>query len=317
MKFKLTVAAALVAALSCGLVGCSRSGSSSDPNSGPLEQTDTIASTLIMGGPPEMKTRADGLPGLERRYDVVFGRYIVTDTGGPVTVNALRDGQIDAANIFTTNPALASEDFVVLEDPEHNFAAQNVVPLLRKDKDTPGLRTTLDAISAQLTTDGLIAMNSQLSAGTGAADVAARWLTARNLATPGDALADTEITVASANFAENTVLGEIYAQALELQGARVNRRINLGSREDTYRALQAGTIDLVPEYSGSLLVHVDRNATEVTSEEVLAALHEALPEELEVLTPAAAENSDAVVVTAATAEKYHLTSIADLAEPAP
>ena len=89
---------------------------------------------MIFGGPPEFKTRADGIPGLKKNYGVEFGKYTVTDVGGPVTVNALKRGQVDAADLFTTDPAIAANDFVILEDPKSNFAAQNVVPIINKAK---------------------------------------------------------------------------------------------------------------------------------------------------------------------------------------
>jgi osmoprotectant transport system substrate-binding protein len=72
------------------------------------------------------------------------------------------------------------------------------------------------------------------------------------------------VAVGSADFPENQVLAEIYAQALEKQGLRV-RRQSAAKREVYYKAIDAGTIDLVPEYTNSLLSFVlrqkDPNAT--------------------------------------------------------
>ncbi len=93
--------------------------------------------------------------------------------------------------------------------------------------------------------------------------------------------------------------------------------MNIGSREKYYPALEAGSIDLMPEYSGTLLTHIDKTATAVTSEEVYEALGQALPENLVALAQSEAQNSDSVVVTSETAEKYSLVSLEDLAKPAP
>ena len=76
---------------------------------------------MIMGGPAEFKTRAAGLLGLKEKYGVEFGQFKVTDTGGPVTVNALKNGQIDAANLFTTDPAIAANDFVDPRGPRERL----------------------------------------------------------------------------------------------------------------------------------------------------------------------------------------------------
>ena len=121
------------------------------------------------------------------------------------------------------------------------------------------------------------------------------------------------IVVGSANFPESILLGEIYAGALEAKGVKVEKKLNLGSREVYLKALEDGSIDLLPEYNGYLLGYYDPQATASGPDEVLAALKTKLPSTLTVLNQAAAEDTDAVVVTKATADKYHLTSIGDLA----
>ena len=116
MKTKLRRDCAAVArtALTLGLSGCgSELGSSATRSGG-----GTIASQMIFGGPPEFKTRPDGIPGLKKNYGVEFGKYTVTDTGGPVTVNALKRGQVDAADLFTTDPSIEANDFVDPRGPE-------------------------------------------------------------------------------------------------------------------------------------------------------------------------------------------------------
>jgi osmoprotectant transport system substrate-binding protein len=135
------------------------------------------------------------------------------------------------------------------------------------------------------------------------------------LATSGDsspAASDT-IVVGSANFQENVLLAEIYAGALSAKGVKVEKKLNIGSRETYIPGLEDGSIDLIPEYSGVLLQYFKKDATEVTSDDVLAALKTAVPAKLTVLDQSTAEDKDAIVVTKETAAKYNLTSIADLA----
>ncbi|MGZ4591579.1 MAG: ABC transporter substrate-binding protein [Actinomycetes bacterium] len=115
-----------------------------------------VAGKLTFGGPPEFKTRPDGIPGLKKNYNVTFGSYKVLDAGGPLTVNALKNGQIDAGDIFTTDPSITKNGFVVLEDPKNNFAAQNVLPLINKAKASDNVKSTLNAVSAKLDTQTLI-----------------------------------------------------------------------------------------------------------------------------------------------------------------
>lgn len=139
---------------------------------------------LTMAGPPEFAERAVGLPGLEETYDVtVDGFEPIADGGGPATVDALVGGDVQAANIFSTNPAIEAEGLVVLEDPEGHFAAQNVVPVVRQDRLTADAQAALDAVSAELTTDDLVALNLRVSGEEKVepATAAADWLEERGL----------------------------------------------------------------------------------------------------------------------------------------
>jgi osmoprotectant transport system substrate-binding protein len=140
-----------------------------------------VAGDLTLGGPPEFKTRPDGIPGLEENYGVTFGSYRTLDAGGPLTENALKNGQIDAGDIFTTDPLIVSENWVVLDDPEANFAAQNVVPLINKSKASETVTSTLNAVSAKLDTDSLIELLTRVYAKEDPATVAKDWLSSVGL----------------------------------------------------------------------------------------------------------------------------------------
>lgn len=322
MNRKSLLTTGAVAALALGLAACGQAGSSSSSGSsasasGSSSATKTIASGLIMGGPPEFKTRADGLPGLEKNYGVVFGKYTVTDVGGPVTVNALKNGQIDAADLFTTDPSIEANGFVVLKDPKSNFAAQNVVPIVNKDKATDGVKKVLDGISAKLTTQSLSELVGKVQNDKEDPDKVARaWLASAGLDASGSSARGTTLTVGSANFPENVVLANIYGDALTAQGAKVTKRLNIGSREKYFPALKSGSLDLFPEYTGTILTYLDKSATATSPDDVLAALQKALPSNLVALDKSEAQDSDAIVVTKQTAEKYGLSSIGDLAKPA-
>jgi osmoprotectant transport system substrate-binding protein len=133
---------------------------------------------VIFGGPPEIVRRADGLPGFKKHYDLEFKEFKALDAGGPLTVDALKTNAIQAGDIFTTDPAIKANNFVVLEDPKNNFAAQNVVPLIVAAKASDEVKQALDAVSAKLDTQTLIDLLTKLSAPDkpDAAKVAADWL---------------------------------------------------------------------------------------------------------------------------------------------
>lgn len=120
------------------------------------------APNLVLGGPPEWAERPSGVPGLSEVYGLEFASFRPLAAGSNLTVQSLLNGQIDAANIFTTDPAIAENDLVVLEDPESLFAAQNVVPLISEDAVTPEIETALNEVSSSLTTEELSAMMSEV-----------------------------------------------------------------------------------------------------------------------------------------------------------
>ena len=133
------------------------------------------------GAPSAFQTRPSGLPGLRQKYslDISPGNFVaINDGGGPVTVRALVNGRVTAANIFSTSPAIPQNHLAVLEDPEHNFLAGNIVPLVNSQKKSDHLKDVLDAVSAKLTTAGVAGLNAAVSGNSGVdPDQAARtWV---------------------------------------------------------------------------------------------------------------------------------------------
>ncbi|MFE9767486.1 ABC transporter substrate-binding protein [Streptomyces sp. NPDC005808] len=121
------------------------------------------------------------------------------------------------------------------------------------------------------------------------------------------------LVVGSANFPENQLLAEIYAQALEAKDLKVTRKFDIGAREVYYDQVVKGGISVFPEYNGALLaVAVDKTSTATSTAEINAELKAKLPSSVEILDSAAAEDKDSVTVTSETAEKYNLKTLADL-----
>ncbi len=130
---------------------------------------------------------------------------------------------------------------------------------------------------------------------------------------PSDSAAGGTLTVSSANFTESEIIGNLYAEALKDAGFTVETKFNIGTREAYIPALSDGSIDLIPDYTGNLLLFLDKNADVSSPASIISALPAALGEKkLAMLTAAPAEDKDAVVVTRATAEKWNLKTIEDL-----
>ncbi len=132
---------------------------------------------VVFGGPPEIQERPDGTPGIKETYGCTFKSFSALEPGA-ITTKALLDNTVQAADIFTTDAAIEANNLVVLEDPKNNFAAQNVVPLINKDKASDAVKEALNAVSAKLDTKTLLDLNSRLNAPDKPeyADVAKEWL---------------------------------------------------------------------------------------------------------------------------------------------
>jgi osmoprotectant transport system substrate-binding protein len=129
-----------------------------------IEDITRLCPTIAFGGPPEFQQRPYGVPGLQRNYGCTFREFRALDAAGPLTVAALRDGTVQAADLFTTDASIPQNDFVVLADPRSNFAAQNVVPLINRSKTgDPRVTEVLNRISSQLDTAVLTDLNRRLA----------------------------------------------------------------------------------------------------------------------------------------------------------
>ena len=149
-----------------------------------LADIGRLCPTMAFGGPPEFQTRPYGIPGIQKTYGCTFKEYRSLDAGGPLTVAALRDGSIQAADLFTTDASIPNNDFVVLADPQSNFAAQQVVPLVNGNKLTnPAAADVLNLISQKMDTATLTDLNRRLDAPDkpDPAQVARDWLSAAGI----------------------------------------------------------------------------------------------------------------------------------------
>ncbi|MGD1257719.1 glycine betaine ABC transporter substrate-binding protein [Mycobacterium seoulense] len=278
-----------------------------------------LAETLVFGSGPECPTELLCLPLLRARYGLTFKKFRVTDAGGPRTVEALETGAIQVGVLFTTDPRLLAGDFVLLEDDRHAQPAESVTPILREELGVAygaHLAATIDAVSAELTTERLAELNRRVLLGSSPAAAAAEFLTERRRS-PTPCAPRTNrpaIVVGSANFTESVTVAELYAHALADAGFPVERRLGIGNRDTYFPLLRDAAVDLVPEYVGSLLAYLDGSRGGIPdAHQAHAALAQALQGTgLAALQPAPAENKNGIVVTAATAARHGLRRISDL-----
>ena len=281
-----------------------------------------LSTTLKLGGPPECPDRPFCLIGLKDTYGLEFAEFVPLDAGGPLTVQALTGGQVDVGLLFTSDAAIANNNFVLLEDDKHLQLADNVVPVLRQEvlDANPKVADLLNTVMERLTQEELTNLNVAITTDAKPVpDVARDWIAAQNFDAVSAGL-EGNVIVGSTNFPEQEILGEIFAQMLEANGATVERKFQLGNREIVFPALESGEIDILAEYAATALEFVNGGAGQATTDP--AATTEALkaalePKGLTALNFAEATDQNGFVVTQATATEYGLTKISDLAKPAP
>jgi osmoprotectant transport system substrate-binding protein len=282
----------------------------------------SIASTLVLGGPPECPQRPFCLLGLQKTYGLDFKQFVPLDTAGPLTIQALTSGQIQVGMLLTSDPAIATEDFVLLQDDKHLQLADNIVPVVRKSMiaANPAVATVLNTVISRLTQEQLTDLNKAVTVDLQSVpDVASQWIKAQNFDSVSAGLQG-KIIVGSTNFYEQEVLGEIFAQVLASNGATVERKFQLGNREIVFPALESGQIDVLTEYAATALEFVNGGAGQATTDPkaTTEALNAALtPKGLVALDYAEATDQNGYVVTRTTSDRYGLVRISDLAKLAP
>lgn len=145
----------------------------------------TTEGNLTLAGNPELESRPYGPDGLESFYDLPKDKisfHAISDSGGPLTVEALKNGTVDVADIYTTSPALDKTGkevkLVELKDPKRLILPQNVVPLLREESVAEDARNVINEVQEKLSTRALLEMNRRNSGEEKAepATIAKDWL---------------------------------------------------------------------------------------------------------------------------------------------
>ncbi|RBM10706.1 glycine/betaine ABC transporter substrate-binding protein [Prauserella sp. PE36] len=116
---------------------------------------------LVFGGPGQWADRWQAK--IKELYGCEFKEIRTTDTGGPVTVEALRSDEVQVADLFSTSSTIRSNGFVTLEDDKDMFPAQNIVPFVAKGTLSEREVRALNAVSAALTTEKLTDLNVEFT----------------------------------------------------------------------------------------------------------------------------------------------------------
>jgi glycine betaine/choline ABC-type transport system substrate-binding protein len=151
-----------------------------------LENVSDLTEDLTLGGPPDCPENASCIPGLQTTYGLdLSAGFVPLDGGGPLTVAALEEGEIDVAILFSTDGIIADKGWVVLNDDQGLINADNITPVGTQELvDAYGddFAALVDSVSAALTTEELTELNRLVGIELQDADaVAAEWLASEGL----------------------------------------------------------------------------------------------------------------------------------------
>ena len=142
-----------------------------------------ISSDLVLGGPPDCPKRDFCIKGLESAYGITFADFRALDFGGEATKGALQAGAIQVALLFSLDPTIYEEEWVILTDDQGLQPAGNFVPLVRQEVDSEELRGLLDPVTESLTDENMLALVGRIAIdGESIEDVAASHLSSIGLA---------------------------------------------------------------------------------------------------------------------------------------
>ncbi|KZX20434.1 glycine betaine ABC transporter substrate-binding protein [Rathayibacter tanaceti] len=140
-----------------------------------------VTDPIVLGGNSELQTRPYGPEALQSKYGIATTFQAIEDSGGSTTVDALTSNQIQLANIYTADPNIQKNDLVALQDPDGLFVADNVVPIV-SSKITDDAAEVLNAVSAKLTAEDLVSLNSEsVNEQKSASAIAGEWLSSAGL----------------------------------------------------------------------------------------------------------------------------------------
>ena len=271
-----------------------------------------------------MRMRAKVVPPLLLAAALVAACGSSGSSGSTAAGGSSSGGGSSAAAAGASCPPVAGQQLVVLQDDKHLQAADAIVPLVNSKtaQSQPAVIPALDAVSAKLTTDDLIKMNSAVDNDRkSATDVASAWVSSSKV-TDGLQKGSGKVVVGGSNFTESQVLANVYADVLKSAGFDASVQA-VGNRDLYLKALEAGDpIQAFPEYLATVTEALNAqvngaNPPTVSSGDVDKTLAAAKPlaekQGLTFGTPSKATDQNAFAVTKAFADQHKVTTLSQLA----
>jgi glycine betaine/choline ABC-type transport system substrate-binding protein len=276
--------------------------------------------TLSYAGYPECQTRITCILGMKQIYGIKNIKFVPI---GSISVYTLLDqGKALGGDGFSTDPQqLQKNKYTALVDDKHIFGFQNVAPVLKASllsgSDGALLASTANAVSAKLTLPAMQAMNKAYVVNKATPkEIAHGFLAANGLLTSSKKASGSapSITLGTKNFGEEYILGQLYGQALQAAGFKVDFKGSFGSSELADKAITSGQMNFYPEYTGVVALDLAKvkNAPKSANATYVAAKKFEDGRGLTMLNPTPFADTDTFTMLTSNAQKYGLTKMSDL-----
>ena len=275
--------------------------------------------TLSYAGYPECQTRITCILGMKQIYGIKNIKFI--PIGNISVYTLLDDGKALGGDGFSTDPQQLQSKYTALVDNKHIFGFQNVAPVLNASllsgSDGALLASTANAVSAKLTLPAMQAMNKAYVVDKATPkQIGHGFLAANHLLTGGkkaSASAPT-IVLGTKNFGEEYILGQLYGQALQAKGFKVEFKGSFGSSELADKAITSGKMNFYPEYTGVVALDLAKASPAPKSAAATYAAAKKFEQTrgLTMLDPTPFADTDTFTVLTSNAKKYGLKTMSDL-----
>ena len=217
---------------------------------------------------------------------------------------------------------VAGDELVVLDDDKGLQTVDNIIPAVNAEASSDAMIEALNGVSAALDTDKLVALNQQTDLERQTSPNVAKEFVASEGLADGVSGGSGKVVVGAFNFSESATLANIYAEVLNAAGFDAKVK-TVGNREVAEPALEKGTIDVMPEYVGTLTEFINKAENGAEAEPIASGDLDAtvtgltgLGEQVGLVfgEPSAAQDQNAFAVTQAFADEYGVTTLSELAE---
>jgi len=147
-----------------------------------LSDLAAVAGQLKLGAPAECAQRPYCALGLKNVYGITFKELLPFKFDSPEVKTALKNGNVDVAELGTTDGTVDSDGFVILQDDKNLQLADNLTPVIRTKVLTADIRATLNRVSAAMTTSALAGLDKRADVDKEDPEtVAHSWLTSEGI----------------------------------------------------------------------------------------------------------------------------------------